>query len=112
MPDTLSVLLGVTVLLGGLVVALILLSRWRGMNPPVHPDSPGQRLAVLAHQLMRAEAGHQWGFVVNIFGNPFRPAAEALADAGCNDEAMLGQLRGPGLYVRGCQLLDWPTGKS
>lgn len=52
MPDTHSLLLGVAALLCvGLVVAVVLvLTSRRGMNRPVPPDSPGQRLALLARQ--------------------------------------------------------------
>jgi hypothetical protein len=32
--------------------------------------------------------------------------ADALADAGCDDEAILDHLRGPGPHVRGCWALD------
>jgi hypothetical protein len=32
--------------------------------------------------------------------------ADALADAGCDNEELLGHLRGPGPHVRGCWALD------
>jgi hypothetical protein len=32
--------------------------------------------------------------------------ADALEDAGCPDEAILGHLRGPGPHLRGCHILD------
>jgi hypothetical protein len=32
--------------------------------------------------------------------------ADAVEEAGCTDPAILGHLRGPGLHVRGCQVLD------
>jgi hypothetical protein len=75
-------------------------------------------------------------FLLDIFGNPFRPVtlnlahltptvvavaqaaytdrafdqlpilADALEDAGCTDAAILDHLRGPGPHVRGCFALD------
>ncbi len=77
-----------------------------------------------------------------IFGNPFRPVAfdpnwltstvrglassaydsrefgtlpvlaDALQDAGCDDETVLGHLRGPGPHARGCWVLDAILGKQ
>jgi hypothetical protein len=46
--------------------------------------------------------------------NPDRLAvlADALEDAGCADEALLGHLRGPGPHVRGCWAVDLLTGRS
>jgi hypothetical protein len=38
--------------------------------------------------------------------------ADALEDAGCDDAAILGHLRGPGPHVRGCWVLDWILGKT
>jgi hypothetical protein len=38
--------------------------------------------------------------------------ADALDEAGCDDEALLSHLRGPGPHVRGCHVIDWLTGKS
>ena len=38
--------------------------------------------------------------------------ADALEDAGCNDEAILGHCRGPGEHVRGCWALDLLLGKE
>jgi hypothetical protein len=38
--------------------------------------------------------------------------ADALEDAGCDDAALLGHLRGPGPHVRGCWALDLILGKS
>jgi hypothetical protein len=32
--------------------------------------------------------------------------ADALLEAGCDDECLLGHLRGPGPHVRGCFALD------
>jgi hypothetical protein len=37
--------------------------------------------------------------------------ADALEDAGCTDEEVLGHLRGPGPHVRGCWALDLCLGK-
>jgi hypothetical protein len=40
--------------------------------------------------------------------NPARLAvlADALEDAGCGDAELLGHLRGPGVHVRGCWVVD------
>ena len=38
--------------------------------------------------------------------------AEALLDAGCDDDVLLGHLRGPGPHVLGCWALDILLGKS
>ncbi len=38
--------------------------------------------------------------------------ADALEEAGCADDAVLGHLRGPGSHVRGCHVLDALLGKS
>jgi len=78
----------------------------------------------------------------DIFGNPFRPAAldpawrtetvlalargiyeerafdrmpilaDALQDAGCTDEDVLGHCRGPGPHARGCWVVDLILGKT
>ena len=78
----------------------------------------------------------------DIFGNPFRPVpfdpawrttavvplaegiyaerafdrlpvlADALQDAGCEDEELLGHCRGPGPHVRGCWVVDLVLGKE
>ena len=81
-------------------------------------------------------------FVRDIFGNPFRPVtfdprwrtsdvlglaraiyddrafdrmpilADALMDAGCADEQVLGHCRGDGPHVRGCWVVDLVLGKE
>jgi hypothetical protein len=38
--------------------------------------------------------------------------ADALLDAGCDDEALLAHLRSPGPHVRGCWAVDVILGKS
>jgi hypothetical protein len=38
--------------------------------------------------------------------------ADALEEAGCTDEEMLGHLHGPGPHVRGCWVLDWLLGRE
>jgi hypothetical protein len=38
--------------------------------------------------------------------------ADALEEAGCTDEALLGHLRGPGPHVMGCWALDLILGKE
>jgi hypothetical protein len=82
------------------------------------------------------EASAQVALLRDIFGNPFRPAAlapewrtptavglaqgisddrafdrmpilaDALQDAGCEDEQILAHCRGPGPHVRGCWVVD------
>jgi hypothetical protein len=84
----------------------------------------------------------QCGFLRDIFGNPFRPVtfdprwatsdvlglaraiyedrafdrmpilADALMDAGCAYEQVLGHCRGPGPHVRGCWVVDLVLGKE
>jgi hypothetical protein len=82
------------------------------------------------------------GLVHEIFGNPFRPVtlnpswltstvvalatgiydekafdrmpilADALQDAGCDNEDILNHLRGPGPHTKGCWALDLLTGRK
>jgi hypothetical protein len=82
------------------------------------------------------------GIIKDIFGNPFRQLtlnnswltptvvalsasiyeerafdrmpilADALQDAGCDNEEILNHCRQPGEHVRGCFLVDWILGKS
>ncbi len=99
-------------------------------------DQPaGQPIAV-------AEARRQCRLVWDIFGNPFRPVAadpswltsavvglargmyadrafevlpilaDALQDAGCEDEQLLGHCLGTGPHVRGCWVVDLVLGKA
>jgi hypothetical protein len=37
---------------------------------------------------------------------------DALEEAGCSDAEILGHLRGPGLHVRGCYVVDAILGKA
>jgi len=89
-----------------------------------------------------AEAGHRAAVLRDIFGNPFRPVAfdprwrtadavgvargiyeerafdrlpllaDALMDAGCADEAVLGHCRRDGPHVRGCWVVDLVLGQE
>ncbi len=82
------------------------------------------------------------GLLRDIFGNPFRPVAfdpawltstvsalatgiyterafdrlpilaDALQDAGCDNEDILSHCRGPGPHVRGCWAVDLLTGRQ
>ena len=84
----------------------------------------------------------QCDFIRDIFGNPFRPVAfgpswrtstvvalaeqmydsrdfspmpilaDALQDAGCDNEAILAHCRGDGPHVRGCWVVDLILGKQ
>jgi hypothetical protein len=38
--------------------------------------------------------------------------ADAVEEAGCSDEALLGHLRGPDPHVRGCWAVDLILGKE
>jgi hypothetical protein len=88
------------------------------------------------------ETGIFVAFLRDIFGNPFRPAAfsaewrtstavaiakgmyesrdfsampilaDALQDAGCDNEDILNHCRGPGPHVRGCWVVDLILGKT
>lgn len=99
----------------------------------------GQRHAEHAGQ--RAEAAAQVALLRDVFGNPFRPAvldldwltstvvalarevyesrdfaampilADALQDAGCDNEAVLEHCRGPGPHARGCWVADLILGR-
>jgi hypothetical protein len=89
---------------------------------------------------LKEEASHA-NLLRDIFGNPFRPAtldpawrtptvvalagqmyesrdftampilADALQDAGCDNEDVLDHCRGPGPHVRGCWVVDLVLGK-
>jgi hypothetical protein len=89
-----------------------------------------------------AELRAQAALLRDIFGNPFRPVAfdpawltsdvlalargmyesrdfsampilaDALQDAGCDNDDVLGHCRGPGPHVRGCRVVDMILGKS
>jgi hypothetical protein len=90
----------------------------------------------------RDELLAQTAVLRDIWGNPFRPAAfdpswrtstavavaepidaerafdrlpilaDALQDAGCDDEQLLGHCRGPGPHVRGCWVVDLVLGRE
>jgi hypothetical protein len=89
-----------------------------------------------------AEQRYQADLLRDIFGNPFRPVAvdpawrtsavvalatgiyderafdrmpilaDALEDAGCDNDDILDHCRGPNPHVRGCWVVDLPLGKS
>ncbi len=96
----------------------------------------------LVRQLRFAELRHQIVLVREVFGNPFRPVefsrdwltdtavllartmyearefgampilADALQDAGCDNDDILDHCRGPGPHVRGCWVVDLILGKG
>ena len=89
-----------------------------------------------------AAVATQVALIRDVFGNPFRPVAfdprwrtadvsalaraiyddrafdrlpilaDALMDAGCDDEPLIAHCRGPGPHVRGCWVIDLVLGKS
>ena len=95
-----------------------------------------------AEHIMRELMRVQTGLIRDIFGNPFRPVAfspawrtdtvvslarqmyeshefgampilaDALQDAGCDDDDILNHCRGPGPHVRGCWVVDLVLGKE
>jgi hypothetical protein len=70
------------------------------------------RLPREAARLARAgydESGSAGG---ELDGHRLAVLADALEEAGCTEEAVLGHLRGPGPHVRGCWALDLILGKS
>jgi hypothetical protein len=103
-------------------------------------DSPGRRAAGQAAAQVEYQA--QADLFRDIIGNPFRPVtldpawrtgtaaslaegmyesrdfspmpilADALQDAGCDNEDMLGHCRGDGPHVRGCWVVDLLLGKG
>jgi hypothetical protein len=95
-----------------------------------------------ATELPECEQFHQCGLVRDIFGNPFRPIAfdpswhtstvvalatgiyeekafdrmpilaDALQDAGCDNEEILQHCRGENVHVRGCFVVDLLLGRK
>jgi hypothetical protein len=98
--------------------------------------------AATAVRIGSQEMGHQCQLIRDIFGNPFRPVAfdprwrsadavalaqgiyedrafdrlpllaDALMDAGCDDQQVIGHCRSAGPHVRGCWVLDLVLGKE
>ena len=93
-------------------------------------------------EVIESEEAHQAQLLRDVIGNPFRPGtiyrdwltstvktlatqmyeardfgampilADALQDAGCDDEDVLAHCRGPGPHVRGCWVVDLVLGKE
>jgi hypothetical protein len=63
------------------------------------------RLAQAAYEERRLPAG-------TLDTNRLRVLADALEEAGCTSDDVLGHLRGPGPHVRGCWVVDLCLGKS
>ena len=102
----------------------------------------GSRVAGTDPVAELAETAAQIRLIRDIFGNPFRPAtfhpdwctstvtalarqmyelrefsalpilADALQDAECDNNDILGHCRGPGPHVRGCWVVDLVLGKG
>jgi hypothetical protein len=68
-------------------------------------DGVVQRLAEAAYQERQMPRGYLDGARLAIL-------ADAVEEAGCTDAATLRHLRGPGLHVRGCHIVDLLLGKS
>jgi hypothetical protein len=113
--------------------------RLLGGMPMGEPDLALLRVARAAEE---AELAAQADLLRDIFGNPFRPVtfstdwrtctvvslarqmydardfgaipilADALQDAGCDNDDILGHCRGPGPHVRGCWVVDLVLGKG
>jgi hypothetical protein len=64
-----------------------------------------QRLARAAYEHRQLPTGHLDTVRLAVL-------ADALEDAGCIDPELLDHLRGPGVHVRGCSVLDLVLGKS
>lgn len=111
-----------------------------GLAMITHPGVSTSDAGFGAVQLSEERA--QCELLRDIFGNPFRPVAfdptwrtdtavslarqmynardfsampilaDALQDAGCDNEDVLSHCRGPGLHVRGCWVVDLISGKE
>lgn len=94
------------------------------------------------HRVKAEEEAAQAALLRDVYGNPFRPVsffaewgtstavalcehmyesrdfsampilADALQDAGCDSDDILGHCRGPGLHARGCWVVDSVVGKG
>ena len=117
-------------MLAGLIIELW--RNWELVNHFMTPENPLNETEERLHQLQ---------LVHDIFGNPFRPVAlspewrtdtalalsrtmydqrdfsampilaDALQDAGCDNDDILNHCRGPGPHVRGCWVVDLVLGK-
>ena len=106
-------------------------------KPDTYPDDSPTCIALRDENFRRQDTVFR-----DIVGNPFRPVefdpywrtsdvlglaravnedaafdrlpilADALMDAGCTDDVILGHCRGPGPHIRGCWVVDLALGKS
>jgi hypothetical protein len=77
------------------------------VSPPVLAWREGTvvRLALAAYEERRLPEGTLDPALLGVL-------ADALEEAGCTDQVILGHLRGPGPHARGCFVLDCLLGKS
>jgi hypothetical protein len=127
-------LLGVGLGMGGWEIAIAAL----GHDPDSLTAIPAERIAAT----IRRYTNHPAYYLRDIFGNPFRPVAfepnwrtstvvaiarsvyesrefapipllaDALQDAGCENEEILKHCRSAGPHVRGCWVVDLILGKN
>jgi len=68
-------------------------------------DGTVVRLAQAAYEEREMPSGHLDRQLLAVL-------ADALEEAGCTEQEVLGHLRGPGVHVRGCWVIDFLTGRK